>query len=279
MNRSRTFPANHVLMKDVLNRAREAILNADRILIGAGAGMGVDSGLPDFRGNEGFWNAYPPFRERGLSFYDMADPSWFHKDPAQAWGFYGHRLELYRATEPHAGFARLLQFLLDQQKDYFVFTSNVDGHFQRSGYAKDRIVECHGSIHHLQCLVNCDGEIWPNDQTVEIDEASFRAGGELPRCRRCDGGARPNILMFGDYSWNSQRTNEQEARYRRWLHQSSDPIVAIEFGAGTAVPTVRIESEAHSDTLIRVNPREPDGPRQTISLAIGAVKAIEEIAS
>lgn len=261
----------------MLTAARKTILEADRILIGAGAGMGVDSGLPDFRGNEGFWNAYPPFRERGLSFYDMAVPAWFHKDPAQAWGFYGHRLELYRATQPHAGFTRLLRFLLDQRKDYFVFTSNVDGHFQRSGFAPDRIVECHGSIHHLQCVVDCMGEIWPNDQPIEIDESSFRAGGALPRCDACGQGARPNILMFGDHSWNPARTDEQENRYRKWLQQTTAPVVVIEFGAGTAVPTVRFESESQAATLIRINPRESGGPDGTISLAMGAMQAIEEI--
>ena len=51
--------------------------------------MGVDSGLPDFRGDEGFWNAYPPFRKLGLSFVDLADPRWFADNPAQAWGFTG----------------------------------------------------------------------------------------------------------------------------------------------------------------------------------------------
>ena len=73
-------------------------LGAEAVFVGAGAGMGVDSGLPDFRGNEGFWKAYPPFAERGLSFIDMASPDWFDADPALAWGFYGHHLNVV----PHA---------------------------------------------------------------------------------------------------------------------------------------------------------------------------------
>src|SRR5688572_19817664 len=85
--------------------AAKAIRGADALLIGAGAGMGVDSGLPDFRGNEGFWNAYPPFR--GMSFAQMANPVWFARDPELAWGFYGHRLQLYRETHPHEGFSLL----------------------------------------------------------------------------------------------------------------------------------------------------------------------------
>ena len=52
-------------MKQAIAAAVEAIGRARHLLITAGAGMGVDSGLPDFRGNEGFWNAYPPYRARG----------------------------------------------------------------------------------------------------------------------------------------------------------------------------------------------------------------------
>src|SRR3954464_8610293 len=72
---------------DPFRIAANAIRSADAILIGAGAGMGVDSGLPDFRGSEGFWKAYPPLKKLGLSFSRIANPYWFRQDPEQAWGF------------------------------------------------------------------------------------------------------------------------------------------------------------------------------------------------
>src|SRR5437867_3702542 len=115
-----------------LHRAAHAIGSANALLIGAGAGMGVDSGLPDFRGDEGFWKAYPPFR--GRSFASVSNPRWFRDDPAQAWGFFGHRLNLYRDTAPHAGFQILRRWAESRPAGYFVFTSNVDGHFTRAGF-------------------------------------------------------------------------------------------------------------------------------------------------
>jgi hypothetical protein len=90
--------------------AARAIDPADALLITAGAGMGVDSGFPDFRGDDGSWNAYPAYRQLGLSFLDLGNPRWFDDDPHLAWGFYGHRLNLYRATRPHSGFPALLRF-------------------------------------------------------------------------------------------------------------------------------------------------------------------------
>src|SRR5579862_6369550 len=118
-------------------RAAAAVAGAGALVIGAGAGMGVDSGLPDFRGTQGFWRAYPVYEKLGLDFASMANPRWFERDPAFAWGFYGHRLELYRRTEPHAGFAILRGWAEKKEHGAFVFTSNVDGHFQRAGFGAD----------------------------------------------------------------------------------------------------------------------------------------------
>ena len=84
-------------------RVAELIAKADALLITAGAGMGVDRGLPDFRGKDGFWGAYPALGKRGISFEQMAQPTWFSDDPAMAWAFYGHRQQLYRETKPHDG--------------------------------------------------------------------------------------------------------------------------------------------------------------------------------
>jgi len=68
---------------------------ATTIIVGAGAGMGKDSGLPDFRGNEGFWNNYPPYRNK-FDFYDCANPNFLYNHPDLFWGFYGSRLNMYR---------------------------------------------------------------------------------------------------------------------------------------------------------------------------------------
>jgi NAD-dependent SIR2 family protein deacetylase len=144
-----------------LARAAAVLRDADALLIGAGAGMGVDSGLPDFRGDHGFWKAYPPLAQRGIRFGEIANPRSFGADPALAWGFYGHRLALYRATVPHEGFAILRAIGERMTHGPFVFTSNVDGQFERAGFDAARVVECHGSLHHLQCTRPCSDAICP----------------------------------------------------------------------------------------------------------------------
>lgn len=262
-------------MNDLIARAADAIASADALLITAGAGMGVDSGLPDFRGNEGFWRAYPPFKRLGLSFVELANPSWFERDPELAWGFYGHRLNLYRQTKPHAGFEVLRRWAARAPGGFFVFTSNVDGAFQRAGFDAARIVECHGAIDFVQCTRDCGLGIAPAaDLQVHVDDATFRARRPLPTCPKCGALLRPNILMFGDFGWDGARCDEQEERLQRWLiDTAARRVCVVECGAGTAIPTVRRLGDQfvrRGHALVRINVREHDVPEGGIGIPSGA---------
>ena len=91
--------------------------------------------------------------------------------------------------------------------------------FSERGFAEERVVECHGSLEHLQCVKPCCAATWPApaDLQLAIDPETLRAGGELPRCLRCGGLARPNLLMTGEKAWSSGRTLAQQVRFRAWL--------------------------------------------------------------
>jgi NAD-dependent SIR2 family protein deacetylase len=261
------------VIDEAYDRAAELIAGADALLVCAGAGMGVDSGLPDFRGTEGFWRAYPPYERLGLKFEEIADPVHFADDPELAWGFYGHRLGLYRATVPHEGFSILRSW------GARVFTSNVDGQFQMAGFTD--VAEVHGSIHHAQCVEPCGDEIWECTFDVTVDPVSMRAVGPLPSCPSCGGLARPNILMFGDWGWVPHRSQAQLDSLTSW-RRSVQNLVVIEIGAGTAVPTVRRQAElasAANGSLIRINVREPDIRHgRGVSLPVGALEALRTLA-
>ncbi len=272
---------------DLLDRAASTIASADALLIGAGAGMGVDSGLPDFRGDKGFWNAYPPYAALGLNFVALANPRWFKQDPELAWGFYGHRLNLYRQTVPHAGFQILHKWAERMPHGSFVYTSNVDGHFQRAGFPEERVMEVHGAIEWLQCTrTECKAGLWHVDPAgpspVTIDETTMRAVAPLPVCPVCSALARPNVLMFGDAEWQESRTWEQEVRFNEWRATLTDARLAVvECGAGTAIPSVcnLCEYVAHQSRskLIRLNVRESDVPLGQMGLPLGALEALEAI--
>ncbi|WP_374328711.1 NAD-dependent deacetylase [Azonexus sp.] len=256
------------------------ISTADSLVIAAGAGMGVDSGLPDFRGNEGFWQAYPALGQAGMDFAAIANGETFVCDPLLAWGFYGHRLKLYRASIPHEGFRILKQIGERLEHGCFVVSSNVDGQFQKAGFSADHILEIHGSIHHLQCTQPCSSSIWSADSlAVATDDANCRWSGEkLPTCPQCGGIARPNILMFNDLAWDSARTDRQQRRWDTWLTKCSNPVV-IEIGAGVDLPSIRAISSSFKRRVIRINPRHAAIDRRLgVGLAMGAREALVEIA-
>lgn len=262
--------------------AATLIAQADALVIAAGAGIGVDSGLPDFRGNAGFWKAYPALASEGVGFMDIASPSAFRADPRRAWGFYGHRLALYRKTVPHAGFALLRKWGEAMQRGYFVFTSNVDGQFQKAGFDPLRIDECHGSIHHLQCMEPCSSSTWESrtfDPVVDAERCVLLS--PMPACPRCGGIARPNILMFDDWHWIDARREAQAMRRQGWLEQARRPVV-IEIGAGVNIATVRHFAHRvvlqHKGALIRINPHEAQvGALRGVGIDAGALQALAAI--
>jgi len=283
--------SHQIHLEDNLKRAADAISNASALIFSSGAGMGVDSGLPDFRGENGFWKAYPIFSRLGISFHDIAQPSWFIKDPRMIWAFYGHRLKMYREHAPHLGYNFLHE--LSTKYNHFAITSNVDGFYKKSGFSDSNIWEVHGSIHHLQKCHHSEyfmNDKWHNSEIVsadsfdiEIDEETFRVVGDLPMI---EGKLlRPNILMFMDYAFSQSREHMQQLNFEKWAEKSDlSKLVIIETGAGTEIPTIRSLStklaSQYKGKLIRINPRDfqilglgDNG----IQISSGAEKALLEI--
>lgn len=259
--------------------AADALMNADAVIFTTGAGMGCDSGLPDFRGQDGFWNAYPPLRDRQIDFASMANPRLFSLDPYLAWWFYGHRFNLYRKTTPHSGYH--VQKAIADQLPHFVHTTNVDAAYLKCEFDPDSVCETHGSIFHWQTHGDeCSAIFEAPNRDLDIDTTNLRAR-ELPRTPD-NKLARPNILMFGDCDWNYQRERNQYRKLLRFLDTHMDSnLVILECGAGNSIPTLRIFGERvarkFGATLIRINPREPEDADVCIDL--GAAAALDKIAA
>ena len=257
-------------------RAVQLIAGADALIVAAGAGMSLDSGLPDFRGDAGLWRAYPALQDAGLSFERLASSAMLAQQPEIVWGFFGHRLDLYRKTTPHAGYAVLRALGAARPQGVFVVTSNVDGQFVRAGFAHTQVLELHGSLHNLQCADNCSALLWPADALrPEVDLATCRWTAPLPRCPRCGALARPNVALFSDWGWNEACTANQRMRFRAWRRRCERPLV-IEIGAGTTISTVRRFSEGRGAPVIRINPREPGLPagKPGVSIALPGLAAL-----
>lgn len=265
--------------QDMIHRAAELIRSADALLVTTGAGMGVASGMGTFRGaNAGIW---PPLKELGIDFTEMSNPVWFSKPEVEhtqqsanfAWSFWHFRHQAYTKIEPHAGYSILKRWGESMPHGMFSFTSNIDGHWGLT-IPESSVYEIHGSIRYIQCALagrshttSCYEEVWETGDVIdqlEIDSSTKCAKNPLPRCKFCGKLARPNVLMFGDPHYLDTRQALQDAMYLEWKDKQKARkdrnVLVIEIGAGTAVPSVRMESEYVAQqldaTVIRINPEE-----------------------
>lgn len=245
----------------ITQHIRDIINNADGVVVTSGAGMSVDSGIPDFRGKSGLWTAEKD------TFIKFADGSAWHERPLETWNFYITRLLNYSRLEPHRGY-RDLQKL---HPDMFAVTSNVDGHFKRSGWSEDRVYEIHGNLEWIQCSRHCCAAMQPMPEFGE----PLQSLADAPHCPHCGEVSRPVVLMFNDPWFVATVEMRQSLKYLNWAADKEN-IVGIEIGAGTTVPSIRIFGEQQTKTLIRINPHDHEiNRKQDIMLPYSAVAGID----
>jgi len=271
--------------RDTVELAADAVRDAEAMVILTGAGMGVDAGLPDYRGSGGMYAYDPKLDEMGLNAMQIATPIQMMQTPRLCWGYFAAWRHKMKTTAPHVGFEVLMRWA--KEREAFAFTSNVDTMLQRAGLDEERVVECHGTLEYLQAMLpdTYEDPIWPTgDLDLSWDPETMEAIGELPRATYTDQLARPNALLFMDASWLPARSWAQEERFEQWLETiSGSRVVLIECGAGASIPTVRMRSqkllgELPNATLIRINPQKLGSPEGTLYLQRGAAEALSMLA-
>lgn len=161
----------------------ETFRNAKRVFVFTGAGVSKESGLPTFRDDDGLWKKYDPMT--------LATMEAFTKDPVTVWNMYRMRQRQIAAAQPNPAHITLAG-MEDYYPEFLLTTQNVDDLHERAGSKK--MVKIHGDAWQMRCL-NCSSvfdvhdEGFPDEFTVET----------LPKCHRCQGFCRPNIVWFGEY--------------------------------------------------------------------------------
>lgn len=269
-------------MENVYQRCAELIRSTKHLLITAGAGMGVDSGLPDFRGKNGMWNMDGGVLVDGRrwKFEDLANPAAILSTPELAWGFYGWRYNTYATATPHEGFYLLRKWIRRYRHSYFIVTSNVDGQFQRAGFSRKRIWEKHGSLLYWQCLnrtgLKCQNYVW---RGKKVDVSGMKSSSP-PRCKFCGGLARPNVSMFNDRGWVTRPyLLEQKRKEDSFLRNAGDsPVLILELGAGTKMPAIRKYTESINNAMIiRINQWESEIDSSHISVRASCLEALKAV--
>jgi len=150
-----------------------------RILVITGAGISADSGIPTFRGKEGYWRKLDPMK--------LATPEAFQANPQLVWDWYSYRRKLVSEAQPSAGH-EVIARLSQMARDFLLVTQNVDDLHERAGTRRDRMVKIHGDLFLNRCFnPTCDEQ---NRETI--------SDGALPKCKRCSSLLRPGVVWFGE---------------------------------------------------------------------------------
>ncbi|HVQ60486.1 MAG TPA: Sir2 family NAD-dependent protein deacetylase [Burkholderiales bacterium] len=168
----------------MIERVREWVEQAKRIVVLTGAGISTESGIPDFRGPQGVWTRDPQAEKLSDIRYYVADPeirrkSWQARLDHPAW-----------AARPNAGHAAIVD-IERRGKLHALITQNIDGLHQRAGNSPERVIEVHGTVHAVVCL-SC-GRKGPMQETLE----RVRRGESDPPCARCGGILKSDTISFG----------------------------------------------------------------------------------
>jgi NAD-dependent deacetylase len=167
---------------DEIRFAAGAIRNADSVVAMTGAGVSTASGIPDFRSEDGIWQEYDP-----MDFHI----SRFEADPE---GFWEERVEMVEDLfgdefQPNPAHEALVDLETAGHLDALI-TQNIDGLHQDAG--NEEVIEVHGNGQRVACY-DCD-------RTFEADGVYDRvqSGAVPPRCPRCDGLLKPDVVLFGE---------------------------------------------------------------------------------
>ena len=187
-------------MKEITPRELAALLNRhSRPVALTGAGISVESGIPDFRSPGGLWSRYDP--------REYATIQAFRRNPAKVWQLIGDMDRMITAARPNPAHFALAE-LEAQGKLLGVITQNVDNLHQAAGSVN--VIEYHGNAHRFVCL-NCKGS-WPRE-ALDFNET--------PLYCYCGRLIKPDVVFFGE-------PIPEEAMYKaNALALSSDLLLII----------------------------------------------------
>jgi len=195
---------------------RAAAKAGGHVVVLTGAGVSAESGIPTFRGREGYWTvgsaqgADPTgsVTRGGAREYhpqELATRAAFTAMPWDVWAWYLYRRGVCRGAEPNAGHAALVRLEAALGDRFALITQNVDGLHPRAG--SRRVYAIHGDIDRMRCAAECVAETW----AIPADTPALDKGEPVPEtvrarlaCPRCGGPARPHVLWF-DESYDEPR--------------------------------------------------------------------------
>ena len=258
-----------------LERLREALREADALVIGAGAGLSTAAGFT-YTG-ERFTQHFADFAAK-YGFQDMYTGGFYpFASPEEHWGYWSRYIFINRYQDaPKPVYADLLR--LAQGKDYFVLTTNVDHCFQKAGFDKKRLFYTQGDYGLFQCSTPCCQETWDNETAIRAmmqAQQDMRIPSKLlPVCPHCGKPLTMNLradsTFVEDEGWH-----QAAERYMNFLRTREGQRMAfLELGVGYNTPGIikypfwQMTYANPKATYVCINQGETAAPKEIAERAI-----------
>lgn len=269
-------------------QAKQAIKQADYIIIGAGSGLSTAAGL--LYSGEKFEKDFREFIEK-YHFGNLYSASFYEfKTQEEKWAFFAKMIKLNRYNEkPLKLYQELYEIV--KNKEYFVLSTNVDGQFYNSGFDKDKIFEVQGDYSYLQCENACHNKLYNNKELVEKwlrNTKNCKIPSDLVmKCPVCGGNMDMNLRKDANFV-QDENWYRQSEKYEDFLSRSKGKnVVLLEIGVGFNTPGIirfpfeRMTAISEKTTLIRINKNCPNPmleiKNKTISFDEDTNKIIEDL--
>lgn len=249
-------------MDEALKSTLEAFARGSgKICVLTGAGISAESGIPTFRGPEGYWTV----GSREYHPQEMATFEMFTRHPEEVWRWYLYRLGVCRKAESNPGhfaIARMERLFGDR---FTLITQNVDGLHLRAGNSLERTYQIHGNIFFMRCADACTEAPFPVSESVPSKSKNDVLTPEdvrLLRCPGCGGWARPHVL------WFDETYNEHYYRFASSLKTARETALLITVGTSgaTNLPN-QVVREARGQGAVLVDVNVEDNPFSRAALS------------
>lgn len=197
-----------------------------------GAGISAESGIPTFRGEEGYWRVgsqnYQPEQ--------MATRAAFARMPEEVWGWYLYRRGVCRQAEPNTAHHALVEAERNLGDRFLLVTQNIDGLHLRAGNTRGRTYQVHGNIDFMRCLKECLSAPIPIPAGVDVAWEKSRPVASVERdaltCPSCGAMARPHVL------WFDETYDEPNFRFRSSIEavRRSSMLIVVGTTGATSLP-------------------------------------------
>lgn len=222
-----------------VDQLKQAIADADAVVIGAGAGLSVSAGFA--YSGERFRRYFEDFEEK-YGFHDMYSGGFYpYSTPEEHWAYWSRYVHVNRYMDPPKPVYEMLRQLMEN-KDYFVITTNVDHCFQKSGFDKKRLFYTQGDYGLFQCSGPCRQETFDNEnlirRMVEHQRDMRIPSGLVPRCPYC---GKPLVmnLRCDDKFVEDAGWHRAARQYENFLRASAGGrILFLELGVGYNTPSI-----------------------------------------